>query len=711
MIAKVLAKGNEAIQFLVNPLRGAIMLTFEEYAECRRNLITAAESLNAGLLQAGLKPTPLSGDDVLRRLYRKNNPQKFESGLNPATYNTDDGIPVSEYFLASPMDGHDRKNRVPKGMLYLDGYYHKILTLKMPPGRMSFPHLEVLGLLSGLQSMDIVVNLTSSSMEHRVHALQSEKTAIEANEKHGTKGTKLQQIDQELQELGSGESKIFQAQHLFILRDRDPERLNKAVLSLQSVGQRAEETEIVEEIHALFPYWIASQPGWARDQDLNRHNIYNTRQITAMLPCFGGGGLNPSAPTGAVFPTADGSMFNIYPHDMTEFSIPNLLILGKSGSGKSVLTNTIMTQIARRDPRIIMVDIGRSYRRLCESMGGNFIEYDIRSADCCINPFDVFTARSADVEEIQAVILLLGKMVAEKPGAELTGAERAALEDALQTIVRAKQGKVFYLHDFRDALQGFGGNRIAQTLAIRLSSYVGIGTYAKLFDGPTKVPTGARMTVFELAKLRDVAPELLPVAFQTVLQHVVSLANNYPDDVKVLAMDEAHVLLDDPEIRKFVQLAYRTFRKLGVAVIGISQGIHDWLLDGSSKGIIENVSGILACQMSSKAVEAMVQTFDLSPNERDNLTQLQMIPGEYSEFMAIRYTAETRKATICVNRLSPIEYAMYTTHSEDIALINRWQRDPYLNTLTQAVERFAEKYPQGVVRAGGLAPEDQPLAA
>jgi hypothetical protein len=702
---KLLRPVEAVLASLFDPYGGTVILSLDEYQRSRARLVSIAEQLQTSLLQAGFNPAPLKADDLLRRLYRRWNPSKFEGGLLPRPYRPESVIPVAECFLASDFDWDPSGRRVPKGMIFLDGYFHQVLTLRMPPDWLSFPHFEEIGMFAGLNRMDIVVNLVQGSTTERVKALQDERRAIENNQKSELNARKLEEIAQELRELGTGEEKTWLAQHLFLLRARSPEELGRQAQTLVAAAQRAQGAEITEEMHRVFGYWMAAQPGWCRDHDLNRHNIFNTRQIVATLPAFGGSRLVPGEPVGAVYETTDGSLFNLFLHNPRKMSSPNLLIVGAPGKGKSATANTIFTQLCRHHPRLAIIDIGSSYRRLCESLGGAFIAYDIRDDRCRINPFDVFRGRSADPVDVQAVILLLAMMVLDKgTGAGLKNEERAALEDALTTMIRQRQGQTFFLSDYRDALQALG-TKAANDLAVRLLPYVTGGSYANLFDGPSNVPSKARLVVFELKQCKETSPELLPVVFQVILQHVVALANDYPDDIKVLGMDEAHQLLLEPSIREFVELACRTFRKLDVGIVGISHGIQDWFVPGKEMAILQTVSAIIACGQSPESAEQLARVYRLSANEKAALGNLQMVHGLFAEALAMQFTPQGRQSVICVNRMQPIEYAIATTDPSDLRVLARMEGR--LKSVVAATLEFARRYPRGVRYAGGPAPQDE----
>lgn len=696
------------------PMPSTIILSMEEYIEGRAKLLSVVEVLSTGLEQAGLSPVPMGRDQIKLAYYRRNNPQKYEAGLNPHPSNDDSLLPIGEEVIASPFQWSPSGKKVPKGMFFLDGYYHQILTLTEAPELMHFPHWEMINMMRGLNRMEMVVNISPASTRKRIQKLQDQLKNIEKNKNDPTEARKYEALNLELESLGAGMERLWNAQHVIVLRDRDSELVSRISKEFIIAAQGANGAEVSEELEYVFGYWMASQPGWCRDQDTNRHNFYNTRQLAAVLPVSGGYRIKPKARIGAVFETADNSLINIFLHDNQEFPNPNFIVAGKPGSGKSVLVNCLMTQLARHDPLITMVDIGGSYRRLCDSMGGNFLEYNLNTTQCRINIFDVFAGRTADQQEFESVMMVLEKMVYD-PKVDTVGslsrAQRTTLEDALQALIRKNKGNAFFLKDLRQFLNG-QSNEHAEDLAMRLMPFCENGSYAALFDGPTTIAKNARFTVFELQKVKNTQPQLLPLIFQTVIQHITALSTRFRQDLQVVAMDEAHVLLKDPLLLNFVELAYRTFRKLGVATIGISQGVDDWLLKGSNneKAILQNVSGIFACQQVPAAVEATAKIFDLSPNETAALGDLQFNPGVVSEFMAIRFTTSgtigmNRKADICCNRLTPIEYAMYTTDADDLGVINRWLSMG--TTMSDATMRFAQKYPRGVRLAGGVATEDQ----
>lgn len=694
---------------LSNPLAGSLIMSLSEYQEARENARITIERLRTALMPSGLSISFLNSNDLLLRYYRHFNPRKYEIGLSPHPYDPTHSTPITESFIHSPITRrralsvpliapNDNDDSLPRGCVLLDGIYHQISTLIMPPSPMYFPHFESVGLFSGLNNLEICMNLCPASVPERKKALEDEKKTIENNAKEEEARIKLLAISNELAELGSGEEKVWRMQHVFINRASTVEALRRQQDTLLSVAQQANSADLSEEIAAAYHYYLATQPGWPRHLDLNRHNIGSTRQAAAIAPIIGGPNIRDEKRIGAFFETSDGSLANIDLEDKSKYSTPTFIIAGQPGSGKSTLCNSLLAQYARLDPRITIVDVGRSYYANVLNLGGEFIEYDIGSSKCRSNIFDVFTDNDAVTkEDIQATLLALKRMVLQPGENELPSALRQTLEDALTTCLNSKRGKPFYMRNFSDAIRDQDTPEGAE-MAKRLSPFIASDTsaYGNLFDGPTTYSTNSKITCFELGRLNETAKELLPIAFQAIMQHIINESRSNRNQTRILLMDEAHIFLKDPILSAFIEIIIRTFRKMGVIVIGASQGIKDWVIPGNETAILGNIGGVFACSQTPTNVEKMTELYKLSEVESGLLHDVIMRPGSHGEFVSISNIASvsSRSAVVCYNRLTPLEYATFTSDNSDREVINAFVKSGL--TLSEALLRFSREYPRGV---------------
>jgi len=84
----------------------------------------------------------------------------------------------------------------------------------------------------------------------------------------------------------------------------------------------------------------------------------------------------------------------------------NMFVLGPSGSGKSFFVNFMVRQLLEQDYHITIIDVGGSYRRLCNYMGGKYYEYTAKSK-MAFNPFFVPEGESKNLEEQESLKTLI----------------------------------------------------------------------------------------------------------------------------------------------------------------------------------------------------------------------------------------------------------------------------------------------------------------
>ena len=81
-----------------------------------------------------------------------------------------------------------------------------------------------------------------------------------------------------------------------------------------------------------------------------------------------------------------------------ELANNNQLVSGGSGSGKSFMTNLLLLQMLKENPKVYFVDIGDSYKKLCEHLSGQYVPLGVGRA-LALNPFDLAQGDSAPSPE------------------------------------------------------------------------------------------------------------------------------------------------------------------------------------------------------------------------------------------------------------------------------------------------------------------------
>ena len=69
-----------------------------------------------------------------------------------------------------------------------------------------------------------------------------------------------------------------------------------------------------------------------------------------------------------------------YYYDLFHGDVGHTLVLGATGAGKSFALNFLLVEALQYDPRVLILDLGGSYRWLTSFLGGGYMELSPRAA-------------------------------------------------------------------------------------------------------------------------------------------------------------------------------------------------------------------------------------------------------------------------------------------------------------------------------------------
>jgi len=670
----------------------------EQYAANAAELLTHARTLAGALDGLGWSPVALDNDAVIRLFFQRWNPRQFEAGASPRKHRAQDGLPLTERFVHSDFRWDPEGIAVPAGMAELDGWSHAVLTLYEPPEDMARPVFDDLMLLCGLFRTEIVVNVERGDRIKRMQRLKTllkqrqsdPETANDPSERAATL-----QLTQELEEMGASSEGTWRAASYLHLWAQEPGELRDRIAVAQSLA-RSRDMVLIHEKRALWPYWRAMQPFWTQDKDRYRLLDYSTRQLVRLLPLFGQPTNLPSDKAiGVLFQTATRSIFNWIVPDEDLFSNPHHLIIGGTGSGKSVLEDEILIAMRRRRAKVVIVDLGGSFGNFCESSGGVYVDYNIKSRANRLNPLWLPPGTAPDAEVLRSRALWLESLVTER-NQRLSGDDLVVLEGALRRAwFRDLQQPVFLRH-VRAALLA---DERGLALAHRLSLWCDDGSFANLFDGPSQIDLSAPVIVFDLKRvmndLRD--PDLARVIFNSIVSAVSSLSLEMSRDPKFLTFDEAGIMLKDEATAEFMEYCFRTLRKAGVSVCAISQGLEDFLVNSKARNAFVGAADNLFVlkQDNYDKARLIAQEKNLSAPELRHIQSVNTVPGSHAEFMLIQKTPHGQRTLHLVSGSSPLKYA-FTCNSKEDRLEMQGSMQAGLSR-PDAVRKFARDHPGGVL--------------
>lgn len=281
----------------------------------------------------------------------------------------------------------------------------------------------------------------------------------------------------------------------------------------------------------------------------------------------------------------------------------NFVIVAASGSGKSFLANEIICDFLSKGGMARIIDVGRSYFRFCDRMGGQNVVFSPENP-VSLNPFTGIKT-TADLDEMMPMLKdLLRQMAFQLTPEELTPSwEYAAIEDAITQAWNKTRDGTELSHVY-NVLLGMSDSR-AKDIAYMLKPFAE-GRYKQWFSGRRTVSFDKPLVVIELEELKQ-DPNLQAVVLQLVMyQTTKEMYLSERRIPKLLAIDEAWDLMGGLKTGKFIETSFRRARKYnGIAGV-ITQSFEDFEKSDAARASIENAAWQFVLYQRPESIEFAV---------------------------------------------------------------------------------------------------------
>lgn len=449
--------------------------------------------------------------------------------------------------------------------------------------------------------------------------------------------------------------------------------------------------------------------------ELWRYKTMTSNEAPVILPLFG-----ESKGTGThhvQLVSRNGQIMSLSLHDSS--TNQNAVIAAESGSGKSFLLNEIILSYMSEGAQVWVIDAGKFYKKLCESLNGDFVEFSERS-NISLNPFETIVNWNEEEDAIVNLVATMASMEGHLNDYQLAAlkghmhdlwfkcqsVEQAKVQPQLDEIDRIFEARV------RDVMSQTENRSKLDTLVqelererdlrkmevmppstmtidmiaerclqdpdprvrdvgVQLGSFTSNSSYGRFFSEHNNANFKNDLTVLELDELQGRKHLRQVVLLQLISQIQREIFLGERNRKKIVIIDEAWDLLKEGEVSVFMEHAYRKFRKYGGSAIIATQSVQDLYGNSVGKAISSNSANMFLLGQKATTLEQVRKDNQLV-REDWAFNMLKSVHTEAGVFSEIFVNVGPLQ---CVGRLivSDFQKLLYSTTAKDINAIKQYQ--------------------------------------
>jgi type IV secretory system conjugative DNA transfer VirD4/TraG family protein/uncharacterized protein DUF87 len=448
------------------------------------------------------------------------------------------------------------------------------------------------------------------------------------------------------QALAAGSGRIYFVDTVLLIEGPDRSTLNdrvdKLALEARSIG-----AEVATTPFRIGAAWTACLPG-AMASPICERNLDSASLAASLLHAAS----DVYEPSGHLYGRARTTGLPIVLDRFARAS-HNAIVLGQTGTGKTMFTGAEMARCYMRGIRVLGIDPLGDYRRLTRALGGTYVELGETGS---LNPLALTGAMNEAVfmAKLASLVRLVGAMVGGT-----SREERPVVDRALRaTYEAAGIGPDPTTHGrtaptFVDLVRQLAANRDGQSLARRLDRW-STGSLSAIFGGARGLPEDVPFLVIGVSAIGD--PEVRDVAQLAALG---ALWDSVRSDLapKLIVVDEAWKVMRQSSGAEFVEELARSARHFHAGLQLATQDITEFLRSDYGEAIVKQCDIRVLLGQTPEGVDALGRYFDLTIAERRSL--LHARPGEGLLFVGRSHVAFEAKVS---NR----EYEWLTSRPADL---------------------------------------------
>ena len=365
----------------------------------------------------------------------------------------------------------------------------------------------------------------------------------------------------------------------------------------------------------------------------------------------------------------------------------NKFILGPSGSGKSFFTNHMVRSYYEKGTHIVLVDVGHSYKGLCDMVKGYYFTYS-ETKPIKFNPFYIGEGDLLDTEKKESIKTLLLALW-KKDNETFNRSEYVALSNALQLYFeKVEKDKnifpcfnsfyEFLKEDFVEKLKGDNVKDkdfdVSNFLYVLRPYYKG-GEFDYLLNADENLDLlQQRFIVFELDNIKD-HPILFPVVTIIIMEVFISKMRKLKGIRKMILIEEAWKAIAKEGMAEYIKYLFKTVRKFFGEAIVVTQEVEDIISSPVVKQAIINNSDCKILLDQSKyqnKFDQIQELLGLTEKEKALVLSINKANDPTKKYKEVFISLGGVLSKVYRTEVSPEEYLAYTTEEKEKVRVNAY---------------------------------------
>ena len=365
----------------------------------------------------------------------------------------------------------------------------------------------------------------------------------------------------------------------------------------------------------------------------------------------------------------------------------NKFILGPSGSGKSFFTNHMVRSYYEQGTHIVLVDVGHSYKGLCDMVNGYYFTYDEKNP-IRFNPFYISEGDTLDTEKKESIKTLLLALW-KKDDETFNRSEYVALSNALQLYYEKLElnpnlfpcFNSFYDFLKDDFVKILEGDKVKEkdfdinNFLYVLRPYYQGGEFDYLLNSTENLELlKERFIVFELDNIKD-HPILFPVVTIIIMEVFISKMRKLKGIRKMILIEEAWKAIAKEGMAEYLRYLFKTVRKFFGEAIVVTQEVEDIISSPVVKQAIINNSDCKILLDQSKyqnKFDQIQELLGLTEKEKALVLSVNKANDPDKKYKEVFISLGGMLSKVYRTEVSLEEYLAYTTEESEKVKMNAY---------------------------------------